>query len=63
MSIRRTDGVLYVKGAVEMLLERCSSGTEGAAEANAEMAERGLRVLAVATGDGVDEAGLTLLGL
>lgn len=63
MSVRRADNVLYVKGAVEVLLSRCISGTEGAAEANAQMAERGLRVLAVASGSGPDEVGLTLVGL
>ncbi len=63
MAIRRGDGVLYVKGAVEIVLERCASGTEGAAAANAQMAARGLRVLAVASGGGADESNLQLLGL
>lgn len=63
MSILREDGVLYVKGAVEVVLARCKSGTEGAAEANAQMAERGLRVLAVATGSNAEERDLRLLGL
>jgi len=63
MSIQRADGVLYVKGAVEMLLPRCTSGSTGATEANDEMAGRGLRVLAVATGEGAEEAELRLLGL
>ena len=63
MSILRADGVLYVKGATEMILARCTSGTEGAAEAAAQMAARGLRVLAVAVGTGSEEAGLALCGL
>ncbi len=63
MSIRRADGVLYVKGATDLMLPLCTSGTEGAVEANATMAARGLRVLAIATGTGEDEAGLRLLGL
>ncbi|TFV79587.1 cation-transporting P-type ATPase [Blastococcus sp. CT_GayMR19] len=65
------DGVLYVKGAPESVLDRCAH-VEGAAEAAAQMARRGLRVLAVAVGtapvpvgaSGDDaERGLSLLGL
>ncbi|MBL8111612.1 MAG: cation-translocating P-type ATPase [Acidobacteria bacterium] len=63
MSIRRADGVLYVKGAVEVVLGLCTSGTEGAAETQAQMTARGLRVLAVAVGDGEAEEGLRLLGI
>jgi Ca2+-transporting ATPase len=63
VSIERSDGVLYVKGAVEVLLPRCTSGVDGASEANAAMAARGLRVLAVAVGRGPEEAQLDLLGL
>lgn len=63
MSIRRADGVLYVKGAVEIVLARCIAGTEGAAESNVQMAARGLRVLAVATGATDEERDLRLLGL
>jgi Ca2+-transporting ATPase len=63
MSIRRADGVLYVKGAVEVIVARCAAGTAGAAEAATQLAARGLRVLAVAIGTGVEEAELTLLGL
>jgi Ca2+-transporting ATPase len=63
MSIRRADGVLYVKGAVEVILARSTSGTEGASEAAAQLAARGLRVLAVAIGTGTEEADLKLLGL
>ena len=63
MSIARADGVLYVKGAPEMLLPLCATGTAGAAEANREMAERGLRVLGVAVGTGVEERDLRFLGL
>jgi Ca2+-transporting ATPase len=66
MAIERADGVTYVKGAIEAVLPRCVDGTAGAAEANAEMAARGLRVLAVAVGHGpgVDRLGLVgLVGL
>jgi Ca2+-transporting ATPase len=63
MSILRADGVLYMKGAVEVVLERCTSGTGGAREANEDMAARGLRVLAVAVGNVNDESELKLLGL
>ena len=63
MSIRRADGVLYVKGALEVLLPLCVAGAEGATEANVQMAERGLRVLGVAIGDGPEEDRLRLLGL
>ena len=61
--LARGDGKLYVKGAVEVVLPVCASGTENAAEANAGMARQGLRVLAVAVGEGAGEANLTLLGL
>lgn len=63
MSILRADGVLYVKGAVEVVLARCNRGAQGATEANAQMAARGLRVLAVAIGRGEAEENLQLLGL
>ena len=63
MSILRADGTLYVKGAVEIMLELSTGGVEGAPEAHAQMAARGLRVLAVATGTGTDEANLQLVGL
>lgn len=63
MSIQRSDGVLYVKGAVDLMLPLCTSGTEGALEANRDMAGRGLRVLAVAIGHGSEERDLQLLGL
>jgi Ca2+-transporting ATPase len=63
MSILRADGVLYVKGAFDLLLPLCRQGTEGAIAANADLAGRGLRVLAVAVGSGPQEADLALLGL
>jgi P-type Ca2+ transporter type 2C len=63
MSVLRSDGVLYVKGAPEVVVALCATGTEGAAEAAGELAARGLRVLAVATGSGPDERDLRLIGL
>ncbi len=69
MAVERLDGVLYVKGAVDLLLPLCVAGTDGAVEHNAQLARRGLRVLAVAVrknvpGDDAEpERGLTLLGL
>lgn len=63
MSILRGDEKLYLKGAVEVVLEFCTSGTEGATEANAELSARGLRVLAVAVGEGAEEKNLRFLGL
>jgi Ca2+-transporting ATPase len=49
MSIQRHDGTLYVKGAFESLEPLCRGGLEGARAATLDLAERGLRVLAVAT--------------
>ncbi len=63
MSVKRADGVLYVKGAVDLLLPLCVSGTEDAVAANLELASRGIRVIAVAVGHGDEERDLTLLGL
>ncbi len=63
MSILRADGVLYVKGAVEIVLARCTAGTDSAMAANAQMAGRGLRVLAVAIGHSAAEENLQLVGL
>jgi Ca2+-transporting ATPase len=48
MSIERADGRTYIKGAIESVLPLCEAGTEDALQANTQMAERGLRVLAVA---------------
>jgi Ca2+-transporting ATPase len=50
MAVTRADGRVYVKGALESVLPLCADGTEGAVEAAEEMASRGLRVLAVASG-------------
>jgi Ca2+-transporting ATPase len=50
MSILRADGVIYVKGALEVLLAAVAGDHGEALRAHAELAERGLRVLAVATG-------------
>ena len=63
MSVERADGRVYIKGAVESVLPLCADGVDGAIEANAQMAARGLRVLAVAVASAVEEAPGLLLGL
>ncbi len=63
MSIERADGRVYIKGAVESILPLCVAGVDGAAEANAQMAERGLRILAVAVAPAGPEVRATFLGL
>lgn len=67
MAVRRANGVLYVKGALESILSCSSTTREGYAEeiteAATHMAQRGLRVLAIATGTGTAEQDLHLLGL
>lgn len=63
MSIFRSDGILYVKGAVESVVKCSRIVPPGTLEANTEMAARGLRVLAVARGTNDTEEDLELLGL
>jgi P-type Ca2+ transporter type 2C len=63
MSVWRADGVLYLKGAPEVVVPLCVHGTHGALEAARDMASRALRVLAVATGARNAERDLRLLGL
>ena len=65
MSVARTDGALYAKGALDALARLRVRGVEveSAERANADMAARGLRVLAVARGAGDEERDLELLGL
>ena len=63
MSIERADGWIYIKGAVESVVPLCEAGGDAAIEANAQMAARGLRVLAVATARAGQELRPTLLGL
>jgi P-type Ca2+ transporter type 2C len=63
MSIERADGRVYIKGAVESVLPLCVGGVDGALEANAQMAARGLRVLAVAVAAPTEEEAAVLLGL
>jgi P-type Ca2+ transporter type 2C len=62
MSIERADGRTYIKGALETVGPLCTEGVDGALEANAQMAARGLRVLAVAISD-TEGTATTLLGL
>jgi Ca2+-transporting ATPase len=63
MRVTRADGVTYVKGALEEVLPLCP-GHDPAAEGNAaELARRGLRVLAVASGSSRAPEQLTLRGL
>ncbi|HEY8206476.1 MAG TPA: cation-translocating P-type ATPase, partial [Myxococcaceae bacterium] len=63
MSILRSDGVLYVKGAPEMVLPLTRGNDGKAVAAAAELSARGLRVLAVAVGQGDGEKDLELRGL
>ena len=63
MAVERADGRTYIKGAVESVVPLCSEGTDGALDANAQMAARGLRVLAVAVASTDDRVSVALLGL
>jgi Ca2+-transporting ATPase len=63
MSVFRTDRVLYVKGAPEVIAPLCSEVPAGAEAAARDLAARGLRVLSVATGSHPEEHGLRLVGL
>ena len=63
MSIERADGRVYIKGAVESVLPLCVEGTDDVASANTQMAERGLRILAVAVAPAAPEIRATCLGL
>ena len=63
MSIERADGRIYIKGAVESVVPLCEEDGDAAIEANAQMAARGLRVLAVATAAAGQELRPTLLGV
>jgi Ca2+-transporting ATPase len=62
MAVARSDGVLYLKGAVEVVLARCAAVPDGAREAALAMADEGLRVLALAKGRGTAAEGLELAG-
>ena len=63
MSIERADGLVYIKGAVESVLPLCVAGVDNASETNDQMAERGLRILAVAVAPADATVKATLLGL
>ena len=63
MSIERADQRVYIKGAIESILPLSTTSLDGVAEANTHMAERGLRILAVAVAPKGDETHATLIGL
>ncbi len=63
MSIERADGHAYTKGAVESVLPLCSGDMSDAWQANVQMAERGLRVLAIAIGSAGTAEAVALMGL
>lgn len=63
MAVRRANHVLYVKGAVESILSCSTTVPPGISDAANQMAQRGLRVLAIATGKNQTETELTILGL
>ena len=63
MSIERADGHVYIKGAVETVLPLCVGDVSDAAQANTQMAERGLRVLATAVSPAGADQRATLIGL
>jgi Ca2+-transporting ATPase len=63
MSVVRADGQVYIKGGVVSVLPLCAVGVAGADDANADMAGRALRVLAIAVAPSGDETHATLLGL
>jgi P-type Ca2+ transporter type 2C len=63
MSVARADGQTYIKGALESVSPLCDGDGAAASAANAQMAERALRVLAVAAGPTDDSTRIRLLGL
>jgi Ca2+-transporting ATPase len=65
MIVARADGTAYIKGAVEVVLPLCldRQDDEDALRANEQMAERGLRVVAVAVAPVGGEILATLVGL
>ena len=63
MSVERADGRVYIKGAVESVLPLCVAGVDDVSQANMQMAEGGLRILAIAVAPAGAEQGATLLGL
>ena len=63
MSIQRADGRVYIKGAVEKVLPMCFTDIVVVTQINAEMAARGLRILAVAVAPATTGHKAALLGL
>ena len=63
MSVERADGHVYIKGAVESVLPLCVAGVDDVSPANMQMAESGLRILAIAVAEAGANPGATLLGL
>jgi Ca2+-transporting ATPase len=63
MSVERADGSIYSKGALESLLPSCGGDPSAALSGTAQMAGRGLRVLAVTVATAHRHAPDALLGL
>lgn len=66
MSVFRSNGINYVKGAIESVLPLCridKSSSDALIESNVEFTARGLRTLGVAIGKGSSESDLIFLGL
>ncbi len=63
MSVERADGFVYIKGAVESVLPLCTAGVDDVLEAHAQLAARGLRILAVAVAPAGPPREALLLGL
>jgi Ca2+-transporting ATPase len=66
MSVLRKDGCNYVKGAVESILPICqqeSLNSAGISNEVTDLSSRGLRVLAIAVGQGDGEKNLKFVGL
>jgi Ca2+-transporting ATPase len=66
MSVSRSNGITYVKGAIESVLPLCRMEhiyASALSKTATDMSSRGLRVLAVAVGQSTDEKDMKFLGL